>query len=295
MHINQEETYVTGAVKANFNHLYNRPDPREYVRSLSKLEYEIPQRARPVFETIFSAIRAAGSVGEEPLRVLDLCCSYGVNAALLCYDLQLEDLVDRYASPELQDLAADELCTADKEYFADRLVPDAVRVRGLDAAANAVAYACRAGLLVNGWAENLETDPASTDLANDLDNVDVVICTGGIGYITERTLAQVVRPRPGRPAPWLAAFVLRQYSYEPISSALSQHGMVTEQLHGTSFPQRRFASDSERESALRAVTERGLDPSGYEDSGRYYADFYLSRPSSDSRIPVDSLLSPILP
>jgi len=295
VHINQEETYVTGAAKANFSHLYDRPDPREYVRSLSKLEYEIPQRARPVFETIFTAMRAAGAVGDEPLRVLDLCCSYGVNAALLCHDLQLEDLVDRYTSPELQDLTADELCAADKEFFADRLVPDAARVRGLDVAANAVAYACRAGLLVNGWAENLETDPASADLAADLDHVDVVICTGGIGYITERTLSQVVRPRPGRPAPWLAAFVLRQYSYEPISSALSQHGIVTEQLHGTSFPQRLFASVSERESVLRAVTDRGLDPSGYEDSGRYYADFYLSRPSSDGGIPVNSLLTPVLP
>ena len=282
-------------VKADFSHLYNRPDPRDYVRTLSRLDYEIPQRARPVFETIFTAMRSAGAVGEEPLRVLDLCCSYGVNAALLCCDLDLEDLVDRYSSPELQDLATDELCTADKEYYATRLAPDAVRVRGLDAAANAVAYACRVGLLVNGWAENLENGPASTELASDLDQVDVVICTGGIGYVTARTLAQVVRTRPGRPAPWLAAFVLRQYSYEPISAALSHHGLVTEQLHGISFPQRRFASDSEREAALRAVTERGLDPSGYEEAGRYYADFYLSRPSTDSRTPVESLLATVMP
>ena len=119
--------------------------------------------------------------------MLDLCCSYGVNAALLWGDLDLDDLVDRYSSPELQDLNAEEFCTADKEYYATRLVPHAVQVRGLDAAANAVAYACRVGLLVNGWAENLETDPASHELASDLDHVDVVICTGGIGYITERT------------------------------------------------------------------------------------------------------------
>ena len=152
-----------------------------------------------------------------------------------------------------------------------------------------------AGLLVNGWAENLETDPASTDLADDLDNVDVVICTGGIGYITERTLAQVVRPRPGRPAPWLAAFVLRQYSYEPISSALSQHGMVTEQLHGTSFPQRRFASDSERESALRAVTERGLDPSGYEDSGRTTPTSTSPGPAATVGSRWTACSSPVLP
>jgi len=282
--------------KADFSHIYNRPDPRDYFRTLSALDYEIPQRARPVFETIFADLQAEGvAAAGAPLCALDLCCSYGINAALLRYDLDLTDLFDRYRSPQLADLSADDVCTADKDYYADRLLPDAVRVRGLDAAGNAVAYACRVGLLDNGWAENLEVGPPSTELARELDSVDVVICTGGIGYISERTLGQVVRARPGRSAPWVAAFVLRQFSYEPISAALSQHGLVTEQLNGVSFPQRRFASDSEREAALRAVIERGLDPSGYEETGRYYADFYLSRPHRPGRRPVDSLLAAVIP
>ncbi|MGH3315868.1 MAG: hypothetical protein ACRDO0_06970 [Nocardioidaceae bacterium] len=282
--------------KADFSHIYDRPDPRDYFRTLSRLDYEIPQRARPVFETIFTALQADGdSAGGEQLRALDLCCSYGVNAALLRCDLDLDDLVERYSSPDLDDLSADDLYMADKDYYADRMRPDAVRVCGLDAAANAVAYACRVGLLDDGWAENLEDDQPSTGLARELDHVDVVITTGGIGYITERTLGQVVRTRPGRPAPWVAAFVLRQFSYEPISAELAQHGLVTEQLHGVSFPQRRFASDSERDAALKAVAERGLDPSEYEETGRYYADFYLSRPRSDAaREPVESLLAGVV-
>ena len=281
--------------KADFSHIYDRPDPRDYFRTLSRLDYDIPQRARPVFETIFTALRAAGGDAEgQPLRALDLCCSYGVNAALLRCDLDLDDLVGRYSSPEMAELTPDEVCTADKDYYADRLLPGAVRVCGLDAAANAVAYACRVGLLDNGWAENLEADPPSAELAGELDHVDVVICTGGIGYVTERTLAQVVRRRPRRPAPWVAAFVLRQFSYEPISAALSPHGLVTERLNGVSFPQRRFASESEREAALSAVIERDLDPSGYEETGRYYADFYLSRPLDDSRDPVGSLLGAVI-
>ncbi len=281
--------------KADFSHIYDRPDPRDYFRTLSKLDYEIPQRARPIFETIFAAMQADGDAAAgEPLGVLDLCCSYGVNAALLRYDLDLNDLFDRYSSPQLADLSADEVCTADKAYYADRLLPDAVRVRGLDAASNAVAYARRVGLLESGWAENLEVDQPSAELTRELDHVDVVICTGGIGYISELTLGQVVRARrPGRSAPWVAAFVLRQFSYEPIGAALSQRGLVTEQLNGVSFPQRRFASGSEREAALRAVTERGLDPAGYEETGRYYADFYLSRPHRHSRQPLDSLLAAV--
>ncbi len=279
--------------KADFSHIYDRPDPRDYFRTLSRHDYEIPQRAQPVFETIFSALQADGG---EPLRALDLCCSYGVNAALLRCDLHLDDLVKRYAGPELADLSADEMYMADKDYYADRVRPDAVHVSGLDVAANAVAYACRVGLLDNGWAENLEDGQPSNELARELDHVDVVISTGGIGYITERTLGQVVRTRPGRQAPWVAAFVLRQFSYDAISAELEQHGLVTEQLHGVSFPQRRFASDAERDAAMCAVVERGLDPSKHEETGRYYADFYLSRPrDAAAREPVDSLLAAVSP
>jgi hypothetical protein len=291
---------VTGSAadtgKADFSHIYDRPDPRDYFRTLSPLDYQIPQLARPVFETIFAAMRADGHAAEgEPLRALDLCCSYGVNAALLRCGLDLDDLVDRYTSPQLADLSPDELCMADRDYYAERLRPDAVRVCGLDVAGNAVAYARRVGLLDRGWAENLEADPPSAGLARELDRIDVVICTGGVGYITERTIGQVARQRPDRPAPWVAAFVLRQISYEPIRARLSQHGLVTEHLDGVQFAQRRFASDSERDAALRAVTERGLDPSGYEDTGRYFADFYLSRPSSDIRRPLASLLQAVVP
>lgn len=279
--------------KADFGHIYDRPDPRDFFRTLGALDYEIPERARPVFKTIFTELRKRGDAArEQPLRVLDLCCSYGVNAALLRYDLDLDDLFERYSSLE-PDLTPEELSTADKDFFAHRLLPDTVRISGLDSAANAVGYACEVGLIDNGWVENLEESLPSDELARELNHLDVIICTGGIGYITERTVGQVVRARPGRPAPWVAAFVLRQFSYEPVSAALAQHGLVTEQLNGVSFPQRRFASESEREAALRAVTERGLDPSGYEETGRYYADFYLSRPQAHSSPPVDDLLAAV--
>jgi hypothetical protein len=49
-----------------------------------------------------------------------------------------------------------------------------------------------------------------------------------------------------------------------------------------SYPQRRFASEADREAALREVGGRGLDPAGMEDTGRYYADFHLSRPAAEA-------------
>jgi hypothetical protein len=47
-----------GDGKADFNHIYDRPDPREYFRILGELDYEIPQRAQPVFEALVRELRS---------------------------------------------------------------------------------------------------------------------------------------------------------------------------------------------------------------------------------------------
>jgi len=278
------------AGKADFSHIYDRPDPRDYFRTLREFDYEIPQRAQPIFRRLLRAIRPDAVA--TPVRVLDLCCSYGVNAALLRCDVTLDELFERYANPALSELAPPELAEADADYYAQRLRADAVDVSGLDMAGNAVAYGRRVGLLGNGWAENLETDDPSPELADHLSGVDLITTTGGVGYITERTFGRVADVHHDGSAPWVAAFVLRQFSYDRISAALERRGLVTEQLTGVSFPQRRFASDGEQHAALRAVSERGLDPAGHEEAGRYYADFYLSRPAADAaRQPVAELLA----
>src|SRR5680860_853031 len=59
----EEESQVTGSAeagdgKADFEHIYNRPDPRDYFRTLGKLDYEIPQRAQPVFQALLTALRS---------------------------------------------------------------------------------------------------------------------------------------------------------------------------------------------------------------------------------------------
>jgi SAM-dependent methyltransferase len=291
------EDAQTGQGKADFSHIYDRPDPRAYFRTLGELDYQIPQRARPVFDRLLDVLRARrGASAARPLRALDLCCSYGVNAALLRCEVALDDLFSRYSSAELDGLSPTAVCELDRSYYAERRRADPVQVTGLDTAANAVDYGCRAGLLDSGWTEDLEAADPSPRLTTELGRVDLVVSTGGIGYVTHRTLGRVARSGPGHGAPWVAAFVLRQISYERIGETLAGRGLVTEHLDTATFPQRRFASEGERESALRALEERGVDPTGLEDEGRYYADFYLSRPSADvQEQPLTKLLDGVVP
>ena len=283
---------AAAAGKADFDHIYDRPDPRDYFRTLGQLDYEIPQQAQPVFQSLVTALRSGdGAAGDKPLRILDICWSYGINAALLRCEVSMTELFARYANVALDEHSPAELIEADKAYYQQRCRRDDVQVSGLDAAGKAVAYGCQVGLLDSGWTENLEADDPSRELTEHLESMDLITATGGVGYITERTFDRVVKARPGRPAPWVAAFVLRMYSYERISATLAKHGLVTERLTGVSFPQRQFAGEAEQEATVRQVRKRGLDTAGLEDAGRCYADFYLSRPAADAVQPLAQLLA----
>ena len=73
------------AVKASFDDIYSEPDPRSYFRVLGGLDYTIPDLARPIFQQI---VNARAKSQERPVTVLDLGCSYGINAALLRLPLE---------------------------------------------------------------------------------------------------------------------------------------------------------------------------------------------------------------
>ncbi|MGQ0574602.1 MAG: class I SAM-dependent methyltransferase [Pseudonocardia sp.] len=272
---------LIGTRKADFTEIYHQPDPRAYYRALLPLDYQIPQRALPVVEATVAARR--------PRAVLDVCCSYGINAALLRHDVNLDDLGDRYA--DLDDLTSADLVAADRAYFSARRRRPSLRVLGLDAAAPAIDYAVRAGLLAGGFGEDLEAAEPSAALVAGLAAVGLVICTGGVGYIGPRTFDRLLRAIPAANAPWLAVFVLRVFDYAEVAAVLAEHGLVTERLPGT-LRQRRFADHDEYRAANADVARRGLDPAGKEADGWYHAECYLSRPAADAaRTPAAELLA----
>ena len=279
--------------KANFAHVYDLPDPKGYFETLGALDYRAPEHGSRVFAALLRAMRRDD---EAPPKVLDVCCSYGVNAALLKHDLTLDDLYARYASRELADLSSDELAAADADFYAARRRPAPPEVVGTDVAANAVSYALRAGLLDAGTGENLEENEPTEELRRAARGARLVTVTGGVGYVWERTFERVHScvaddgPEGGN-APWVAAFAVRFVDYSPVAAVLARRGLVTEKLSTRTFPQRRFENAGEREHVLRQLAAAGIDPAGKEEAGWYHADLYLSRPAAQaSQAPADELL-----
>jgi hypothetical protein len=278
------------AGKARFDHIYNQPDPRQYFQTLQPVGYATPAHGQAVFSRLIEARRA--ETGREQLNVLDLCCSYGVNAALLNHELTLDDLYRRYTGPDVAGLSTSELVTSDLAFYRERRREQQVTVVGADTAHNAVEYAVQAGLLAAGDSENLEEVGPSRELARRLPTLDLITVTGGIGYISERTFARVLEATAPENPPWVAAFALRWVPFEPIATVLARHGLVSEKLTGRTFVQRRFADGAERSYVLGELARLGIDATGRESEGRYHADLYVARPPRQaSAQPLDKLLA----
>ena len=261
--------------KADFGDIYNRPDAREYFEVLGAHEYVIPQHGAAAFWRLLQR-RAEVTDAQDP-TVLDVCCSYGIGGALFKTDLELDQLYAHYASPLLEDAPSEHVMDLDRKLLEQHLLADAPTVIGIDIADQAVQYGVNVGFLDDGVAENLETSDPSPRLADLLSEVDLITTTGGIGYVGHRTFDRLMAHCPRDP--WVAAFCLTAYDFDPIASVLAERGYQTEQS-GRSFPQRRFVDESEKEWIVNEVAGRGLDPAVAESDDFLMANFFLARPTN---------------
>jgi hypothetical protein len=275
--------------KMDFSDLYNSRDPRNYFKYLGQLDYIIPHLAQPIFGQL---IRARQELQDEPVTVLDLGCSYAINGALMKYALDYEALRQRYTAPSLQALSSEEMLELDRHFYRAWPRHEGVRVIGLDISENAIRYGEKCGLLDRGLAMDLENRELTPDEAADLADVDIIVSTGCVGYVTSKTFERVLKAsRRGR-TPWVASFVLRMFPFDEIEKTLDAYGLVTEPYEGTTFVQRRFANREEMEAAIRAVEARGLDSEGYETEGLYHANLFISRPAEEiERCPIQKLVT----
>ena len=274
--------------KVSLDHLYDQDDPRPYFAGLRQLDYCIPQLAKPYFAKLIEdhreARRAAGTNGatrrgarSERLTVVDVGCSYGVNATLLRCDASIDELYERYGAPDAAALSRDELIARDREFVRSRSPVDAPRFVGLDASAPALDYATAAGLLDESVHADLERDDPTDAQRAVLGAADLVVSTGCLGYVTEKTVRRIAESAGG-PLPWMAHFVLRMFPYAPVADSLSELGYETVHVEGV-FKQRRFVSEQEQALVLDSLADIGVDPTGLESDGWFYAQLHISLPT----------------
>ncbi len=179
--------------KTDFGAIYDQPDPRAYFSSLEPFDYLIPQHGAELFAGLLAARGTAHS--HEP-RILDVCCSYGVVATLMKTGMDLAAVNAHYREAAAQGLTPEQLVDVDRRLLKDHPGPGRATFVGLDVAPNAIAYARATGALDAGVVENLEVDPPSAELASLMSEVDLIVTTGGVGYVTERTFDRLLDLAP---------------------------------------------------------------------------------------------------
>jgi len=274
--------------KVNMDHIYDQRDPRAYFRELKKLGYALPGGAKPIFQKLIAYLQRRGN---DSVHVLDLGCSYGVNAALLKHDLSMPELYEHWGQQDLVGAAPEDVVAYDRRFFGDLDEQEDISVTGLDQAESAIAFAEELGLLDEGLVLNLETEPLPEAAMEILAQVDLVTSTGCVGYLTEKSFERLFPAVTQGRLPWMGNFVLRMFPFDAIEETLADWGYVTEKLEGRTFVQRNFASAGEQEQVLEQLCDGGIDPTGKETEGQLLAEFHLSRPMKDAaEVPIERLL-----
>ncbi|MEU0086797.1 class I SAM-dependent methyltransferase [Streptomyces sp. NPDC006274] len=261
--------------KVSLDHIYTQPDPRSYFSALNPLGYRIPQQAKPYFAKLIKEYRDSQRVAVP--KVLDIGCSYGINAALLKYDATMDELYARYVGQERAGESREALLAHDRELARSRRPAQPVRFVGLDTSGSALSYALDAEFLDDAVHADLEEREPTPRQRAQFAGTDLVISTGCLGYVTERTLTRVVQAQ-GTRRPWMAHFVLRMFPFDPVEHALAELGYRTVRAEGF-FRQRRFASSEEQTLVLDRMSAVGVNARGLEAEGWLYAQLYLSRPA----------------
>lgn len=288
--VEESEFFLAGnAHKADFNDIYSAPDPRSYYSVLCGLNYVIPDLARDVIAQVIARLE---DIRGRPIKVVDLGCSYGINAALARFPIDLFRLAKRYSDPVIQGLSSSALEDLDRHYFSSWPRRTNTRFIGVDVSSSAINYAKSVGLLDEGVVANYEErDP--TDSERDiLRGADLVVTTGCIGYATERTIARLFDAIGSDARPWALSFVLRMFPFDAIDRTLSSRGIRTRKLPNVTFVQRRFRDEIEYRSTVDAVRARGCHTTGKEDDGLFHAELFVSVPEDEvDSCPLDSLFS----
>ena len=83
--------------KVALDHIYTQPDPRAYFGTLRELDYQHPAAGQATLRRLIHELPAPPG---RPVTVVDIGCSYGINAALLRCDATMDELYERYCGAD---------------------------------------------------------------------------------------------------------------------------------------------------------------------------------------------------
>ena len=273
--MNQRDYDEQNHVKASFDAAYTAPTPHRYLHNMTAVGYRMADCMNPYL----SAVVDASVSSHEPVRVLDIGCSYGMSGALLKADCAYRDLAEFYRLEASSEYAS---CVVEsQQWLESHAMREDVEVVGFDSSKEAIRFATASHMIDEGIVLNLEEDKSelTADEAHLIKECDVLLSTGAIGYVTDKTINPILdefgNNARGALGPVAVMSVLELFDPAPIAEAFTEHGYRFGQLP-VRMSQRRFVDAEEREGVIETFRQRGMQADALESENQMFAGLCIA-------------------
>ena len=156
-----------------------------------------------------------------------------------------------------------------------------VEVVGFDRSQEAIRFAAASHMIDPGIALNLEEDKSElpAEEAHLIQECDVLLSTGAIGYVTNKTINPILdefgNNAYGALGPVAVMSILELFDPAPIAKAFTEHGLRFTQLP-VRMPQRRFVDAKEREGVIETLRQRDMQADALEYENQLFAGLCIA-------------------
>ena len=202
-----------------------------------------------------------------------------MNPYLLKTDCVYRDLAEFYRHEASSEYA---LCVVESQRWLDsQAMREDVEVVGFDSSEEAIRFAVASHMIDEGIALNLEEEKSelTADEAHLIQECDVLLSTGAIGYVTDKTVNPILdefgNNARGALGPVAVMTVLELFDSAPIAEAFTEHGYRFGRLP-VRMPQRRFVDEEEREGVIETLRQRGVNTDSLESETQMFAGLCIA-------------------
>ena len=264
-------------VKKDFTDIYTQNSPCSYLKEMDKLDYDISDATKPLYNEIIEQLEEELS---RPINVLDLGSSYGINSSLMKYDLTMSELNDFFLD------GTEPTKKETKQFYKECTSNDNLNFYQIDISKEALKFSEDMDLCERGM--NVDLEAEKLDLLGSFPKIDLVIATGCIGYIGYKAFANLLKVIKNRQSnyvesekeythPIFAFSVLRMFDMKDIEEVFGMYDYSIVKSDIKPIHQRSFSDSKEKTDTISILNDMGIDTKKYEDDGNFYADFYIAK------------------
>lgn len=262
-------------VKKDFSDIYTQKHPTPYLEEMGNLKYRIPDQTKPLYKHLAERIL---NYKKRPVKILDLGSSYGINSALLNYELIMSELDDFFIKNQ-----PNPSITSTQNFFDDLPNNDDPNLEFylVDTSLPALNFAEKTGLCKDIFCVNLEKENIPSELQQKMYDIDLITSTGCVGYIGWKSFAKILENIVDRdPLPIFAFTVLRIFQMADIKRVFEENNFELLKTKIGPLRQRLFYDETEMNDTLDLLKSRNINTENLEETGYYFADFYVGGPTN---------------